>query len=102
MLERSSVGAEIELRAIPLSPAYRAVKADDPELALTGGEDYELLFCTKAPLSNDAFTKRLGIQVTRIGRIVSTKGAQLHEDGHTVADLSQRLAGWDQLRSARR
>jgi len=102
ILERSGVGAEIELRAIPLSPAYCVVKGDDPELALTGGEDYELLFCTKAMFSNSALAKKLGVQVTRIGRIVATKGARLLDDGHPVADLTQRLSGWDQLRSVRK
>ena len=43
--ERSGVGAEIEAGAIPAFAAYRAVKADDLEFALSGGEDYELLFC---------------------------------------------------------
>ena len=50
--EESHVGAEIDLSALPLSPACRAYaasrKRDPLNLALTGGEDYELLF-TVAP-----------------------------------------------------
>lgn len=46
--EESHVGAELNLGALPLSPACRAyttARALDPvALALTGGEDYELLF----------------------------------------------------------
>src|SRR5881396_1626150 len=46
--EQSGVGAEIETSALPLSPACRAYAAasrlDPVRLALTGGEDYELLF----------------------------------------------------------
>ncbi|HKO29825.1 MAG TPA: AIR synthase-related protein, partial [Nitrospiraceae bacterium] len=46
--EESHVGADIDLGALPLSPACRAYatsrKLDPVNLALTGGEDYELLF----------------------------------------------------------
>ena len=68
MLERSCVGAEIEAAAIPLSPAYRAVMGDDLELALGGGEDYELLFCLREGYAEAALTRRLGVPVRRIGR----------------------------------
>ncbi len=101
VLERSGVGAEIESRTIPLSPAYHAVYGDDPKLALIGGEDYELLFCTKSSFAEATLTRKLGVRVTRIGRIVSKPGARLMDDGHPVAGLSRRLAGWDQLRSTR-
>jgi thiamine-monophosphate kinase len=46
--EESHVGADLDLGALPLSPAchaYAASRELDPvDLALTGGEDYELLF----------------------------------------------------------
>jgi thiamine-monophosphate kinase len=46
--EESHVGADLDLTALPLSPACRAYAAsrqlDPVALALTGGEDYELLF----------------------------------------------------------
>jgi thiamine-monophosphate kinase len=46
--EQSAVGAEIDLRNLPFSPACRAFAAasrlDAADLALEGGEDYELLF----------------------------------------------------------
>ena len=46
--EESHVGVELDLGALPLSPACRAFAAsrrlDPMNLALTGGEDYELLF----------------------------------------------------------
>jgi thiamine-monophosphate kinase len=46
--EESRVGVELNLSALPLSPACRAYatsrKLDPVDLALTGGEDYELLF----------------------------------------------------------
>ena len=46
--EESHVGVDLDLGALPLSPACRAYatsrKLDPVALALTGGEDYELLF----------------------------------------------------------
>ncbi len=101
ILNRSGVGAEIEVDAIPLSAAYRAVNADNPELALKGGDDYELLFCTPARVSDAALARRIGVRVTRIGRIVAGKGARLLDHGRTIGDRSRRLRGWDQLETTR-
>jgi thiamine-monophosphate kinase len=46
--EQSAVGAEIDLRHLPISPACKAFAAtyrlDAARLAIEGGEDYELLF----------------------------------------------------------
>ena len=47
ILERSGVGAEIDASRIPISPAYRALMGGDLVHALTGGEDYELIFCVR-------------------------------------------------------
>jgi thiamine-monophosphate kinase len=97
ILERSGVGAQIDGRAIPLSPAYRRIMGDDPELALSGGDDYELLFCTSAQLSEARLSQRLGVQVHCIGEITRHKRA-------TLTDSSSRptmapAQGWDQLRA---
>lgn len=92
IMERSKVGAEIDAAAIPLSKAYRAVARDDLTRALSGGEDYELLFCAKPGYSARALSKRLGIAVTRIGAIV--KGRKLRLVGATLPER----AGFDQLR----
>jgi thiamine-monophosphate kinase len=73
--EESHVGVELDLGALPVSPACRAYgasrKLDPVGLALTGGEDYELLF-TVAPrqcrrLAHAAITR--GFSLTCIGRI---------------------------------
>lgn len=73
--ENSHVGAELDLGAIPLSPACRAYaaarKLDPVDLALTGGEDYELLF-TVSPqqrrrLEQSAIEQ--GFSITCIGTI---------------------------------
>ncbi len=93
VLERSGVGAEIDASRIPISPAYRALMGADLVHALTGGEDYELIFCTKPGRSESELSRRLRVRVRRIGTIVRGKrllmvGARAPIDG-----------GWDQLRS---
>jgi thiamine-monophosphate kinase len=93
ILERSGVGAEIDASRIPVSPAYRALMGGDLVHALTGGEDYELIFCVKPGHSESALSRRLGVEVRRIGRIV--RGKRLKVIG---ADAPI-VAGWDQLRA---
>jgi thiamine-monophosphate kinase len=73
--EESHIGVELNLGALPLSPACRSYaasrKLDPVDLALTGGEDYELLF-TVSPrqrlrLEQSAIER--GFSLTCIGRI---------------------------------
>jgi thiamine-monophosphate kinase len=66
---------ELDLGALPLSPACRAYaaarKLDPVDLALTGGEDYELLF-TAAPrqrLRLEQSADERGFILTCIGKI---------------------------------
>jgi thiamine-monophosphate kinase len=93
ILERSGVGAEIDASRIPISPAYRTLMGDDLMHALTGGEDYELIFCVKPGHNESALSRRLRVEVRRIGRIV--RGKRLKVIG---ADAPI-VAGWDQLRT---
>jgi thiamine-monophosphate kinase len=74
VLEASGVGAQLNVDAIPRSPAFAAVA--DPRLAsdclLAGGDDYELVF-TAAPFRRaeiEALSLELGLALTRIGSIV--------------------------------
>ncbi|HVA83830.1 MAG TPA: thiamine-phosphate kinase [Candidatus Binataceae bacterium] len=99
ILERSGAGAEIEAGALPLSAAYRATVGDDPALALGGGEDYELLFCLRHAVAPSALTRRLGVRVSRIGRITSSGTAVLLDARGSIRGGAPPLRGWDQLRS---
>lgn len=69
ILKASGVGAEIDVSSLPLSDELRKVCLregwDAAELALTGGEDYELLF-TVSPEAE----KTLAVEHSVIGRIV--------------------------------
>jgi thiamine-monophosphate kinase len=93
ILERSEVGAEIDPGAIPVSRAYRDVMGDDRSLALGGGEDYELLFCLRPGVSPASLSRRLGIRVSRVGKIVRGSSARMTGGG------APQIAGWDQLKS---
>ena len=73
--EESHVGVELDLGTLPLSPACRAYaaarKLDPVNLALTGGEDYELLF-TVSPRQRPRLERTAlmqGFSLTYIGNI---------------------------------
>jgi thiamine-monophosphate kinase len=93
ILERSGVGAEIDASRIPVSPAYRALMGGNLVHALTGGEDYELIFCARSGHSESELSRRLRVGVRRIGTIVRGKRVNL------IGDSAPIIAGWDQLRS---
>ncbi|KRE17426.1 thiamine-monophosphate kinase [Bosea sp. Root381] len=74
LLKASGAGAEIDLDAVPLSPAARAAIMADPalaELAWTGGDDYEIL-CAASEGEYPALAaaaQAAGIALTPIGRV---------------------------------
>jgi thiamine-monophosphate kinase len=76
LLAASGASAEVELEAIPLSDPVRLAVAADPELhdvALTGGDDYEIL-CAVPPSESAAFEAMAaasGVPVARIGVVAS-------------------------------
>ena len=75
----SGVAARIAADAVPLSaPARRAIDAGAAAIGdlVTGGDDYELLFCAPPPTRRtvDALGRRLDVAVTRIGTIERGEG----------------------------
>ena len=91
ILDRSGVGAEIDASRVPVSTAYRALMGADLTHALTGGEDYELIFCAKPTHTESELSRRLRVRVTRIGTIVRRRGLKL------TGYRAPMVAGWDQL-----
>jgi thiamine-monophosphate kinase len=77
----SKVAATVEAAAVPLSDAARAVIAADPamlEVALTGGDDYEIV-CTVPANKADSFRAAAAagkVPVTEIGAIEPGEGAR--------------------------
>lgn len=90
--EESGVGAEIDPVLIP-----RAKVGDKPvglDLALHGGEDYELLFT--APAGKEIPSRVAGVRVTQIGRITRSR-AILLRDARGKSDKLQ-PHGWEHFR----
>ncbi len=99
--ERSRVGIEVDLEALPLHPA--AVAALDREravdLALGGGEDYELALAGAAAALRGLSTSELPVSI--VGRVVAAHPGEawaLDANGQRYVPSS---AGWDHLAGAR-
>ena len=82
----SGVGAVVHAEAIPTAPGYRAacdaLSVDPNVLALSGGEDYELLFTARA--SSEAAA--LG---TEIGEIVEGSGARVVDASGSTIEIGR-------------
>lgn len=80
----SSCHGVVELEKLPLSEALLSSVAQDQArtLALTGGDDYELLFSAAADQDAGELGRRLGVPVTRIGclQVGSGTSVTLHND----------------------
>ena len=67
----SRVGSVINIDTVPVHPAVKTAFCDDAlDMALTGGEDYELLFTAGQDIMED-IKKQLDCPVTVIGKIVA-------------------------------
>jgi thiamine-monophosphate kinase len=78
----SGLGAKIESGKLPLSPACKAVLAQNParfSQILTGGDDYELLFTAPSRLRQHVLTisDALGLDLTCIGRMEEGAGVRI-------------------------
>jgi len=92
--EESGVGAVIEVSAVPIHRSART--ANSPlDLALHGGEDYELLFT--AAKSKRVPARIAGVKITRLGEIVDGKRIYLMRHGKKEKLLP---LGWEYFREA--
>ncbi|HEX3733958.1 MAG TPA: thiamine-phosphate kinase [Solirubrobacterales bacterium] len=95
---RSAVGLRIDATALPLAAGVAEIAAaagrDPLELAVSGGEDYELLVALAPERLADAAAKIGETTLTRVGDVVSGEGVEIRLPG------GGRLAttGFDQLR----
>src|SRR5580692_927991 len=93
LAEASGCGVSLEYQTLPVSAALRAAVGEERarELALTGGEDYEL--CFTVPAANlDAFAVSCPASEfgwSRIGTLTATPGARVQR-GATVMQVSHR------------
>jgi thiamine-monophosphate kinase len=76
LCKASNIGAVVWEDSLPLSRAYRSVAGrEGTRFALTGGEDYELLFTARRRDRSrlEKLQHRLDVPITRIGRCVSSR-----------------------------
>jgi thiamine-monophosphate kinase len=91
----SQVGACIEVDRLPIEPVVRANFGDKSlELALSGGEDYELLFTASAQ-SIDKVKTALTCPVTVIGEIVADKTGKVILVDSKGNPFHLQKAGWE-------
>ncbi|MSQ47401.1 MAG: thiamine-phosphate kinase [Deltaproteobacteria bacterium] len=104
LCEAGHVGAVIDAPALPLSPAYQTMLGKNHwDTALTGGEDYELLFTAaqaqREPIGQLSQTSHCPI--TRLGHIVS-RPEGLTVRGSDGAPLTLARSGFDHFRQGRK
>ncbi|HJU70548.1 MAG TPA: thiamine-phosphate kinase [Paucimonas sp.] len=96
ILQRSGVGATLDVDALPPGPALARCAPDlRRRFALAGGDDYELCFTAPAPKRQAVLdaAQSAGIAVTRTGMIEATPGLRLI-DAHG-APLQLPLSSFD-------
>ncbi|MDY4163353.1 MAG: thiamine-phosphate kinase [Sutterella sp.] len=99
ILERSGVGADLRWEAVPLSPALRSLSVQaQQEAALSGGDDYELVFT--APESARLRIEQAGLltdtRLTRIGKVTEgITGDNLTVRTESGAVVSTAVGGFD-------
>jgi thiamine-monophosphate kinase len=100
ILERSRVGATLNVDALPAGPMLTQQSQEwRRRFALAGGDDYELCF-TAAPSQHDAVlaaAHAANTNVTRVGSIEAAAGLRLVDAGGTPLHLS--LASFDHFTS---
>jgi thiamine-monophosphate kinase len=88
----SHVGAAIDAEAIPRTQVGPGKKPVALELALHGGDDYELLFTSAAAVPPAV----AGVRVTRIGRITQSAGMRLIGADGKARPL--KAGGWEHFK----
>jgi len=91
--QESHVGAEIDAEAIPRTQVGPGKKRVALELALHGGDDYELLFTSAAAVPQVV----VGVRVTRIGRITQSAGMRLIGADGKARPL--KAGGWEHFKA---
>ena len=90
--ERSRLGADIDWSVVPTDESLAALPEQERlELALSGGDDYELLFTAK-PSRRDAIQAlrdRLGLAVTRIGKTSERLGIRITDANAKAVPLQR-------------
>ena len=101
ILQRSGVGAQVQLDQLPHSAVLAAQAADlREECLLAGGDDYELLFCAPEGRRDTVLeaARSAGVPVQRIGHITAEPGLRVIRASGQAVDLL-RLQAFDHFKS---
>jgi thiamine-monophosphate kinase len=93
--EESGVGAELQEEVIPRARVGKPLREVDLQLALHGGEDYELLFA--APPGKRIPSRIAGVPITQIGHI--TRGRKIFLTSQRGVSHELRPQGWEHFHS---
>jgi thiamine-monophosphate kinase len=96
--EESGVGADIDATLLPRAFVGRPPSQVEADLALHGGEDYELLF-TASP-GTRVPRQLAGVRLSEIGRITRSARIVLRDENRTIRELHPR--GWEHFSERRK
>ena len=95
ILKASRVGARIEIDRVPIHPAVKTNFGDRAiELALSGGEDYELLFTASADVIG-RISEKSPLPITIIGDIVADKIGEITLTDRQGKSIKPAKPGWE-------
>jgi thiamine-monophosphate kinase len=98
----SGVGARLESAKLPIVQLLKVARnrgVDSMQLALHGGDDYELLFTVRPNTANLVPQTLHGVPLTAIGTITKKRGVILLKKNGDASRLIS--SGWDPFRSKR-
>jgi thiamine-monophosphate kinase len=91
----SKVGARIELDRLPVHPAVKAAfPGKAVEFALSGGEDYELLFTSSESIINK-LRAEIKIPITIIGEVTAENAGEIELVDAKGNPIVTQAMGWD-------
>jgi thiamine-monophosphate kinase len=93
--EESGVGAEVQAELIPRASVGKPAREVGLQLALHGGEDYELLFTS--PPNRRLPLRIAGVPITQVGHITRGRKVILRNAAGVGYELEPR--GWEHFRS---
>lgn len=91
ILEASSLGATINVDALPVGPVLaKQSKERQLRCALSGGDDYELCFTAPVSMRSRVLeaSAQTGVPVTRIGFIENEKGLRIKNTAGELQDIA--------------
>jgi thiamine-monophosphate kinase len=93
VVEVSGVGAEVRADLLPLSEAAKGLPGAQ-EAALSGGDDYELLFTAPPGQRNaiERLAQKLDLPLTRIGQIRAQRGPRVVDAAGAALNVGR--TGW--------